>query len=78
VKLQEHVLPLPTQPRQSRRQPLPAGVRSIGKIMPEILNRYGLSLDELDGSQPQPATTTFVSIVPRSNSVLEPMAAVSS
>ena len=46
--------------------------------MPEVLNRYGLSLDELGERQPQPPATAFVSIVPRSHSVLEPMAAVSS
>jgi hypothetical protein len=77
VKLQEHALPLPTEPRESRRQPLPAGVRTIGKIMPEILNRYGLSLAELDECQPQLPATAFVNIMPHSHAVLEPMAAVS-
>jgi hypothetical protein len=66
------------EPWQSRRHPLPVGVLSIGKIMPEILNRYGLSLDEFDECQPQPPAATFVPIMPRSNSLLEPMAAVSS
>lgn len=61
-----------------RRQALSAGVRSIGRIMPEILNRYGLSLDELDECQQQPPAAAFVSIMPHSQSVLEPMAAVSS
>ena len=28
--------------------------------MPEILNRYGLSLDELDECQPQPLAMAFV------------------
>ena len=78
MKLQEQALPLPSAPWESRRQPLPAGVKSIGKIMPEILNRYGLSLDEFDECQPQPAATAFVSIMPRSHAVLEPMAGVSS
>ena len=78
MKLPENALPLPTEPWQSRRQPLPAGVRSIGRIMPEILNRYGLSLDELDECQPQPPAMAFVTVLPHSQSVLEPMAAVSS
>ena len=65
-------------PWGSRRQPLPAGVRSIGKIMPEILNRYGLKLDELDEFQPQSPAMALVTRLPRSNSVLEPMAAISS
>jgi hypothetical protein len=57
---------------------LPAGVRPIGKIMPEILNRYGLSLDGSDKCQPQLTAMAFVPVVPHSQSVLEPMAAVSS
>jgi hypothetical protein len=78
VKLQEHALSLPSERWESSRQPLPAGVKSIGKIMPEILNRYGLSLDDSDECQPQPPATVFVPIMPRSHAVLEPMAAVSS
>jgi hypothetical protein len=78
VKLQEHALPLPSEPWESRQHPLPAGVRSIGKIMPEVLNRYGRSLDELDECQPQLPATAFVSIIPHSHAVLEPMAAVGS
>lgn len=74
VKLQEHALPLPTELWGSRRQPLPAGVRAIGKIMPEILNRYGLSLDELDKCRPQPPAAAFVTVIPLSHAVLEPMA----
>jgi hypothetical protein len=66
------------EPWESRHQPLPAGVRSIDKIMPEVLNRYGLSLDELDECQPQRTATAFVSIMPHSQSVLEPMARQSS
>ena len=77
MKLQEQALPLPAEPQESRRQPLPAGVRSIGKIMPEILNRYGLSLDVLDASQPQPSAAAFMIRLPSSNAMLEPMAAVS-
>jgi hypothetical protein len=73
VKLQEHALRLPTQHWESRRHPLPAGVRSIGKIMPEILNRYGLSLDDSDEGQPQLPATAFVTIMPHSQSVLEPV-----
>jgi hypothetical protein len=46
--------------------------------MPEVLDRYGLSLDELDECQPQLPATAFVPIMPHSQSVLEPMAAVSS
>ena len=69
----------PCQPSPGKYgEPLPAGVRSIGNIMPEILNQYGLSLDELDECQPQPPATAFVSITPSSHSVLEPMAAISS
>jgi hypothetical protein len=77
VKLQEHALLLPSEHCGSRQHPLPAGVRSIGKIMPEILNRYGLSLAELDECQPQPLATAFVPIMLHSKSVLEPMAAAS-
>jgi hypothetical protein len=78
VKLQEHALPLPAELCQCRRQPLPAGVRSIGRIMPEVLSRHGLSLDELDESRPQPQSTAFVHIMPHSQAVLESMAAMSS
>lgn len=78
MKLQEHALPLPAEPWETQRHSLPAGVRSIGKIMPEVLSRHGLSLDELDESQPQPPATAFLTLVPRSHAVLEPMAAVSS
>jgi hypothetical protein len=46
--------------------------------MPEILNRYGLSLAELDECRPQPSATAFMPIMPHSQSVLEPMAAVTS
>jgi hypothetical protein len=60
------------------RSTLPAGVRSIGKIMPEILNRYGLSLDASGECQPQLPATAFVPIMPDSHPVLKPMAAVSS
>jgi hypothetical protein len=49
-------------------------MRSIGKIMPEILFRYGLSLDVSDARQPQPPATVFVPIAPRSQSMLEPVA----
>jgi hypothetical protein len=45
--------------------------------MTEILNRYGLSLDELDERQLLPQTTECVSIMSGSKSVLEPIAAVS-
>jgi hypothetical protein len=75
MKLQEQALPLPGEPWESRRQPLPAGVRSIGKIMPEILHQYGLSLDEC---RPQSLATAFVLIMPHSKSVLETVAAASS
>jgi hypothetical protein len=75
MKLQEHVLPLPTEPQESRRQPLPAGVRAIGKIVPEILNRYGLSLDDSEDFQPRPRTPAFVRIQPHTHAVLEPIAA---
>ena len=78
MKLQEHVLPLPSEPWESRRQLLPAGVRSIGTIMPEILNRYGLSLDELDECQTQPPAMAFVTRLSHSHAVLETVAAVSS
>jgi hypothetical protein len=78
MKLQEHALPLPSETWESRRQPLPAGVRSIGGIMPEILNRYGLSLHDSDENQPQPSARVLVSIMPRTNSVLEPIAVGSS
>jgi hypothetical protein len=57
---------------------LPAGVRPIGKIMPEILNRYGLSLNDSDECPLQPSAAAFVPIAPRSHAVLEPVAAVSS
>ena len=60
MKLQEHAFPLPSVPWESRRQPLPAGVRAIGMIMPEILNRYGLSLDDSEECQPRPQTPAFV------------------
>jgi hypothetical protein len=46
--------------------------------MPKILNRYGLAVDELNECQPQRPAKVFVSIVPRSNFVLEPLAEVSS
>lgn len=46
--------------------------------MPEVPNRYGLLLDELDERQPQPVTTAFVPIMLHSQSVREPMAAVRS
>ena len=78
MKLQEHALPLPTELWESRRQPLPAGVRAIGRVMPEVLNRYGLSLNELGECQPQTPSTVFVTRLPHSHAVLEPMAAVSS
>jgi hypothetical protein len=64
-------MPLPSEPWQSWRPPLPAGVKSIGTIVPEILNRYGLSIDELDECLPQLPVKVFVSIVPRSNLLLE-------
>jgi hypothetical protein len=47
-------------------------------IMPEILSRYGLFLDELDEGQPQRPAQVFLSIGPRSNFVLELMGDVSS
>ena len=75
MKLHEHALPLPTEHWDSRRQPLPACVRSIGKIMPEVLDRYGLSLDECQSRSPAMA---FLTRLPHSKSVLEPMAVVSS
>lgn len=78
MKLQEHALPLPGEYWESRRQPLPAGVRSIGRIMPEVLDRYGLSLDELDACQPQLPAAEFVIRLPHPHAVLEPMAAVGS
>jgi hypothetical protein len=46
--------------------------------MPEVLNRYGLSLDELDEFRPQLPATAFVTRLPNSHVVLEPMAAGSS
>jgi hypothetical protein len=52
MKCREYALPLPIEPWPSPRQPLLAGVRSIGKIMPAILAQYGFSLDELDEYQP--------------------------
>jgi hypothetical protein len=73
-----HALPLPSEPWQIRCQPLPAGVRFIGKTVTQILNRYRLSFDELHECQPQLPTNMFVSIVPQSNLALEPMAEVSS
>jgi hypothetical protein len=78
VKLQEHALPLRSMPWERPRQPLPAGVRAIGRVMPEVLNRYGLSLDELDECRPHTPATAFVPIAPRSHSVLESMAVVGS
>ena len=78
VKLQTQTPTRQTEPWESRRHPLPIGVRSIGKIMPEVLSRYRLSLDELDECQPQPPAATFVTIMPHSHAVLEPTAAVSS
>jgi hypothetical protein len=78
VKRQENVLLLPNEPSTNQRQPLPAVVRSIGKIMPEVLNRYGLSLDELDECQPQLPARMFVTYLPHSHAMLEPVAAVSS
>ena len=41
--------------------------------MPEVLNRFGLSLDELDECHPRPPATAFVSILPHTHAVLEPM-----
>ena len=75
MKLPENALPLLIQPCKSPRQPLPAGVRSIGRIMLEVLNRYGLSMDELDECQPQLPAMAFLTGLPHSQSVLEPMAA---
>ena len=46
--------------------------------MPEILHRYGLSLDDSDECQRQPLATAFVTRLSHSQPVLEPMAVVSS
>ena len=58
-----------------RRQPLSAGVRSIGKIMPEILHRYGLSLDDSEDFQARPKTPAFVPFLAHTRAVLEPIVA---
>ena len=73
MKLQEHALPLPSV-LWERRQPLPAGVRVIGMIVPEILNRYGLSLNDSVDFQPRPQTPAFVTFLAHTHAVLEPIA----
>jgi hypothetical protein len=73
VKLQDKALALPSPPWGDWRQALSSGVRPIGKILPEVLNRYGLLLDPLDVNKPPRSTAACVPSMPRSDLVLEPI-----